>query len=49
MRIAIEAALRVNEALAGWAEWAQQTDTMSDADFGARETKRGAGEIPGAP
>jgi hypothetical protein len=34
MRVAIEAALRINEALAEWAEWAQTNDVMSDEEFG---------------
>jgi DNA-binding PadR family transcriptional regulator len=34
MRIAIEAALRVNEALADWARWARTADVMTADDFG---------------
>lgn len=33
-RIAVEAAIRVNEALAGWARWAEETDLMTDENFG---------------
>jgi DNA-binding PadR family transcriptional regulator len=33
-RIAIEAAIRVNEALAEWARWAEETDLMTDEAFG---------------
>ncbi|MDT0323059.1 PadR family transcriptional regulator [Streptomyces millisiae] len=36
MRVAIEAGIRVNEALASWAEWAEKTDVMGDEDFGTR-------------
>lgn len=33
-RIAIEAAIRVNDALAGWARWAEEADLMASEDFG---------------
>ncbi|SEO98969.1 PadR family transcriptional regulator [Actinacidiphila rubida] len=33
-RIAVEAAIRVNEALAEWARWAEETDLMADENFG---------------
>ncbi|MFI1092804.1 hypothetical protein [Streptomyces sp. NPDC020917] len=32
--MAIEAAIRVNEALAEWARWAEEADLMTDASFG---------------
>ncbi|WP_270072327.1 PadR family transcriptional regulator [Streptomonospora mangrovi] len=35
MRVAIEAGIRVNEALADWARWAEEADVMSDEGFGA--------------
>jgi DNA-binding PadR family transcriptional regulator len=34
MRIAIEAGVRINEALAEWADWAEKADVMSAEDFG---------------
>ncbi|MEY9933540.1 DNA-binding PadR family transcriptional regulator [Catenulispora sp. GP43] len=34
MRIALEAGIRINEALAGWAQWAHDTDIMTAEDFG---------------
>ncbi|MBT2209328.1 PadR family transcriptional regulator [Actinomadura sp. NEAU-AAG7] len=34
MRIALEAGIRVNEALADWARWARETDPMTAEDFG---------------
>jgi DNA-binding PadR family transcriptional regulator len=34
MRIALEAGIRINEALAGWAEWARESDLMAAGDFG---------------
>jgi DNA-binding PadR family transcriptional regulator len=37
-RIAIEAGIRINEALAGWARWAEETDLMSAEDFGTGKT-----------
>jgi DNA-binding PadR family transcriptional regulator len=40
-RIAIEAAIRVNDALAEWARWAEETDLMSDAGFGRPRTGPG--------
>jgi DNA-binding PadR family transcriptional regulator len=33
-RIAAEAGIRINEALAEWAQWAQETDLMNSQDFG---------------
>lgn len=33
-RVGIEAAIRVNEALAGWARWALEADLMADESFG---------------
>lgn len=36
-RIAVEAAVRMNEALAEWARWAQETDVMTDENFGKGE------------
>ncbi|MGF7238847.1 MAG: hypothetical protein ACQSGP_28405, partial [Frankia sp.] len=46
-RIAIEAGVRVNEALATWAEWALETDVMSAEDFGAARAPTDA--PPGDP
>jgi len=34
MRIAIEAAIRVNEALAEWADWVIESDVMNSETFG---------------
>ncbi|WP_063628010.1 PadR family transcriptional regulator [Actinospica robiniae] len=34
LRIAAEAGIRVNEALAEWARWARETDLMSSTEFG---------------
>ncbi|WP_052850552.1 PadR family transcriptional regulator [Streptomyces avicenniae] len=34
MRVAIEAGIRVNDALASWARWAEETDPMSSETFG---------------
>ncbi|MEE4543310.1 helix-turn-helix transcriptional regulator [Streptomyces sp. V4-01] len=36
-RIALEAAVRVNDALAEWARWARETDPMASEDFGGAE------------
>jgi hypothetical protein len=49
MRIAIEAGPRINEALAGWADWAQEADLMSAEDFGkgAATKDEVAAEDPG--
>lgn len=41
MRIAIEAGVRINEALAEWAEWAQAADPMSAEDFGKGSAAKG--------
>jgi DNA-binding PadR family transcriptional regulator len=46
-RIAIEAAIRVNDALAEWARWAEETDPMTSEDFGTAEDP-GAGGGAGA-
>jgi DNA-binding PadR family transcriptional regulator len=34
MRIALEAGIRINEALAGWAQWARESELMTAEDFG---------------
>jgi hypothetical protein len=39
-RIAIEAGIRINEALADWARWTQETDVMSAEDFGKAEPEQ---------
>ncbi|NUP51344.1 MAG: PadR family transcriptional regulator [Catenulispora sp.] len=44
MRIALEAGVRINEALAGWAQWAQETDVMTAEDFGTAKPDDGGGE-----
>lgn len=44
-RIGVEAAVRVNEALAAWARWALETDLMADEEFGR---PRGAAPAEGA-
>lgn len=41
-RIAIEAGIRINDALAEWADWAQKTDVMSAEDFG--DAQAGSGD-----
>jgi hypothetical protein len=38
-RIAVEAAIRVNEALAEWARWAEETDLMADENFGRPQSE----------
>ncbi|HEX4787680.1 MAG TPA: PadR family transcriptional regulator [Actinospica sp.] len=38
LRIAAEAGVRVNEALAEWARWARESGLMTDPDFGAPDT-----------
>ncbi|MBV2365202.1 PadR family transcriptional regulator [Streptomonospora nanhaiensis] len=48
MRVAIEAGIRVNEALADWARWAEEADVMSDTGFGTHPAGAlGEGEGPG--
>ncbi|MFC4052785.1 PadR family transcriptional regulator [Actinomadura syzygii] len=37
MRIALEAGVRVNQALVDWARWAQETDPMTAEDFGTTQ------------
>lgn len=44
MRIALEAGIRINEALADWAQWAQETDVMTAEDFGTAKPDDGGGE-----
>jgi DNA-binding PadR family transcriptional regulator len=34
MRIALEAGIRINDALADWARWSRETDLMTAEDFG---------------
>ncbi|GAA2026716.1 hypothetical protein GCM10009839_26540 [Catenulispora yoronensis] len=46
MRIALEAGIRINEALAGWAQWAQETDIMTAEDFGTAKHQQGAAGTP---
>jgi DNA-binding PadR family transcriptional regulator len=41
MRIAIEAGVRLNDALAEWAQWAQKADPMGAEDFGTAATPDG--------
>ncbi|RNL84399.1 PadR family transcriptional regulator [Halostreptopolyspora alba] len=43
MRLALEAGIRINDALAGWTEWAAETNVMSSEDFG---TATGGGQDP---
>jgi DNA-binding PadR family transcriptional regulator len=38
-RIAVEGAIRVNEALAEWARWAEETDLMADENFGRPQSE----------
>ncbi|MGF1430978.1 PadR family transcriptional regulator [Kitasatospora sp. LaBMicrA B282] len=47
-RIAIEAAIRVNEALADWAAWAEETDLMTAEDFG-RATDPATADVADVP
>ncbi|WP_225846197.1 PadR family transcriptional regulator [Streptomyces sp. HPF1205] len=47
-RIAVEAAIRMNEALADWARWAQESDVMTDENFGKGEPAA-TGSEPEAP
>ncbi|RKS79805.1 PadR family transcriptional regulator [Actinomadura pelletieri DSM 43383] len=44
MRIALEAGIRVNEALADWARWGRDADLMTAEDFGTAETTDDAPE-----
>jgi DNA-binding PadR family transcriptional regulator len=46
MRIAVEAGIRVNEALAEWARWARETDLMSSAEFGTAADSDDAAQSP---
>jgi DNA-binding PadR family transcriptional regulator len=50
MRIALEAGIRINEALAGWAQWAHDTDIMTAEDFGTAkpEGEAAAGDGDGS-
>lgn len=50
MRIALEAGIRINEALAGWAQWAHDTDIMTAEDFGTAkpEGEAAAGDGEGS-
>lgn len=45
MRIALEAGIRINEALAGWAQWAHETDLMTAEDFGTAKPKEGSDSL----
>lgn len=47
MRIAVEAGIRVNEALAGWAGWARDSQLMTDPGFGKPESEPESAPPPG--
>ncbi|MEV5574757.1 PadR family transcriptional regulator [Spirillospora sp. NPDC052269] len=40
MRIALEAGVRINEALTEWARWAQETDLMASEEFGTADERK---------
>jgi DNA-binding PadR family transcriptional regulator len=47
MRIALEAGIRINEALAGWAQWAHDTEIMTAEDFGTAKPEEEAADGDG--